>query len=163
MLPGCCHFHISANSVPYLKPQKTEGRIEVLTWLELDFYKEEKGKKQSRKRSVKSRVALLTSGTSNLQLERWCREFDSQIARPTEYHPQIVQRGLSARRTRWVFFLFPPSHLPGVPGMLPGCCHFHISATGMAVLEANFRRNPLSCLNELRLTSSLNEAQDYLP
>ena len=22
MLPGCCHFHISANSVPYLKPQK---------------------------------------------------------------------------------------------------------------------------------------------
>ena len=60
----------------------------------MDFYKEEKGKKQSRKRSVKSRVALLTSGTFNLQLERWCREFDSQIARPTEHHLQIVQRSL---------------------------------------------------------------------
>ena len=38
-----------------------------------------------------------------------------------------------------------------------------IIVTGMAVLETTFRRNPLSCLNELRLTSSLNEAQDYLP
>ncbi len=37
------------------------------------------------------------------------------------------------------------------------------SLTGMAVLEAEFRRNPLRCLNELRLTSSLNEAQDNLP
>ena len=39
----------------------------------------------------------------------------------------------------------------------------YVACTGMAVLEANFRRTPLSCLNELRLTSSLNEAQDNLP
>ena len=47
MLPGCCHFHISANSVPYLKPQKTEGRIGVLAWPELDFCKEEKGEERT--------------------------------------------------------------------------------------------------------------------
>ena len=114
--------------------------VGVLAWPETDFYKEEKGKKESRKRSVKSRVALLTSGTFNLQLERWCREFDSQISRPTEHHPQIVQRGLSARRIRWVFFLFPPSHLPGIPGMLPGCCHFHISANSVPYLKPQKRK-----------------------
>ena len=47
MLPGCCHCHISANSVPYLKPQKTEGRIGVLAWPELDFCKEEKGEERT--------------------------------------------------------------------------------------------------------------------
>ena len=74
-----------------------EQNKKIKTWVSPNrayVYKEEKGKKQSRKRSVKSRVALLTSGTFNLQLERWCREFDSQIARPTEHHPQIVQRSL---------------------------------------------------------------------
>ena len=105
MLPGCCHFHISANSVPYLKPQKRKVESGFWHGQNMISTKRKKGKKQSRKRSVKSRVALLTSGTFNLQLERWCREFDSQIARPTEHHPQIVQRGLSAQRIRWVFFL----------------------------------------------------------
>ncbi len=73
---------------------------------------------------------------------------------------------------------FPPLELPGrkadripvvlvvlVLGVVLVSCGVAIqkSLTGMAVLEANFRRTPLSCLNELRLTSSLNEAQDNLP
>ena len=47
--------------------------------------------------------------------------------------------------------------------VLFGAARREIPLQEMAVLEANFRRNPLSCLNELRLTSSLNEAQDNLP
>jgi hypothetical protein len=123
MLPGCCHFHISANSVPYLKPQKRKVESRFWHGKNLISTKRKKGKKEPSKPvcgcASQSRVALLSSGT---------------------FIPQLIRRRFFCTANPLSFFSFPALPVPGVPGMLPGCCHFHISANSVPYLKPQKRK-----------------------
>ena len=88
MLPGCCHIHISANSVPYLKPQKRKVESGFWHGQKLISTKRKRGRKK-----VAKEVPWQDGGVESST----CIECDPQSERRVTHNS--FEKGFSALQT----------------------------------------------------------------